>query len=72
MKLKSIAEAEESNKLKKELDRKIETITNFIKENKSDMEVIKPILELTKSLGYTNPTLITNTKDADKVLKLIK
>lgn len=72
VKLKAIAEAEDLNRVKKELAKKIDLITNFIKENKSDMELIKPILEIAKSLGYSNPTLITDLKDADKVLKLIK
>ena len=71
-KLKAIAKAEEDNKVKKDLDEKIDTITEFIKENKSKMEVIKPILDLGKELGYQNPTLVDNIKDANKIIKLIK
>jgi ABC-type oligopeptide transport system ATPase subunit len=71
-KLKSIAKAEEDNKFKKTLEEKISVITDFIKENKSDMSVIKPILELSKELGYTKPTEITTIEDADKVISLIQ
>lgn len=71
-KLKAVAKAEEDNKVKKELDEKINIITEFIKENKSDMELIKPILDLGKELGFANPTLVDNIKDANKILKLIK
>lgn len=71
-KLKAIAKAEEENKVKKELEDKIDIITDFIKENKSKMEVIKPILDLGKELGYQNPTLVDNIKDANKIIKLIK
>jgi hypothetical protein len=71
-KLKSIAKAEENNNFKKVLAEKITTITDFIKENKSDMSKIKPILELSKELGYSKPTDITDIDDADKVLELIK
>jgi GTPase SAR1 family protein len=71
-KLKSIAKAEEDNKSKKVLAEKIAIITDFIKENKSDMSLIKPVLDLSKSLGYSKPTEITDIDDADKVLELIK
>ena len=39
--------------------------------NKSDMDVIKPIIAKAKELGYDNPTMITDIKDAEKVLELI-
>lgn len=71
-KLKVIAKTEEDNKVKKELDEKINIITEFIKENKSNMDIIKPVLDLGKKLGFQNPTLVDNIKDADKILKLIK
>ncbi|MDF2882215.1 MAG: hypothetical protein K0R54_2772 [Clostridiaceae bacterium] len=71
-KIKSIAKAEEDNKSKKALNEKIAMITEYIKENKSDMSLIKPILELSKELGYSKPTDITDVDDADKVLELIK
>ena len=71
-KLKAIAKAEEENKVKNELEDKVNIITDFIKENKSKMELIKPVLDLGKDLGFQNPTLVDNIKDADKILKLIK
>lgn len=70
--LKKIAKAESDAKVKKELDTIITEITDFIKENKSDMSIIKPILESAKELGFKNPTEIDNIKDAKTVLALIK
>jgi GTPase SAR1 family protein len=70
-KLKQIAKAGEKKKENKELSTLITEITNYIKENKSNMSKIKPILDKTKELGYDNPTLITSQKDAKIVLEMI-
>ena len=70
-KLKSIAKKEEENKSKKVLDEKIAIVTDFIKENKSDMSKVKPILDLSKSMGYKNPTEITDINDIDAIIKII-
>lgn len=69
--LKEIAEKEKAKKAEKQLNTVISQITNYIKANKSDMEVIKPIIKLTKELGYDNPTMISDITDANKVLALI-
>lgn len=69
--LKEIAAAEEKNKSKKEVDAVIKKVTDFIKENKSDMTKIKPILAKCKELGVKNPTEIENLEDALKVAELI-
>lgn len=66
-----IAEAEEKNKAKKELQVEIDKITEYIKENKADMTKLKPILAQLKELGVKNPSDITNIEDAKKVLETI-
>jgi GTPase SAR1 family protein len=71
-KLKAVAEKEKANKEKKELDSLIDTITDFIKANKTNMTVIKPILDKSKELGFSNPTLIDNKNDAQIIVDLIK
>lgn len=70
--IKAIAKAEAKNKEKKELDSILGEITAFIKENKSNMDVVKPILAATKEMGYDNPTKISNIEDATKILEMIK
>lgn len=69
--LKEIAKAEKSKKESKKLDDVVSQITDYIKANKSDMDKIKPIIAMTKELGYENPTMITDIDDAKKVLALI-
>ena len=63
---KSIKKKEE-----KKLEDVISSITDYIKENKSDMDKIKPIITKTRELGYDNPTMIDNIKDAETVADLI-
>ena len=69
--LKEIAKAEQNKRESKKLEDVISKITDFIKMNKSDMDVIKPIIAKAKELGYDNPTMITDIKDAERVLELI-
>lgn len=69
--MKEIAEAEEKNKAAKEIESVINKITDFIKENKTDMAKVKPILAKCKELGVKNPTEITNLDDALSVAELI-
>lgn len=69
--LKKIAKAEQNKRESKKLEDVISKITDFIKMNKSDMDVIKPIIAKAKELGYDNPTMITDIKDAERVLELI-
>ena len=70
-KLKKIAKVEQKNKEAKEPKSILSTITDFIKDNKTDMSIIKPILDKTKELGYKNPLEIDNIKDAKDVATLI-
>lgn len=67
-----IAAAEEKNKAAKEVKEVIDKIMYFIKENKSNMTVVKPILAKCKELGVANPTEIDNIEDALKLVELIK
>ena len=69
--LKEISKAEQNKKEAKKLEDVVSKITDFIKENKSNMDKIKPIIAKSKELGYDNPTLITDIDDANKVLALI-
>lgn len=69
--LKDIAKNEKIKKEAKKLEDIITQITDYIKDNKSDMSRIKPIIDLSKDLGYENPTMITDIKDARKVLEFI-
>lgn len=69
--LKEIAKAEQNKREAKKLEDVISKITDYIKTNKSDMDAIKPIIVKTKELGYDNPTMIANIKDAEQVLALI-
>ena len=68
---KEIEKAEIEKKEEKKLEDVISSITDYIKENKSDMDKIRPIIAKTRELGYENPTMIDNIKDAETVASLI-
>ena len=70
-KLKEVAKAEQVKKETKKLEDVVTQITDYIKNNKSDMDKIKPIIAKTKELGYENPTTISKVEDAEIVLELI-
>lgn len=69
--LKEVAKAEKEKKESKKLEDVISQITDYIKENKSNMDKIKPLLEFSKEHGYANPTLIDDIKVATKAIELI-
>lgn len=69
---KRIAEAEESARVKKELEEVKSEIVSFFVANKSNMDVIKPVLEICKKNGYNNPNEIDDLDVAKKVLKACK
>lgn len=71
VRMQEIAEAEEKNKAKKELDVVITKINDYLKENKADMSKIKPILTKCKEYGIKTPSEITSLEDAKAILKLI-
>ena len=67
---KRIAEAEKSKKSEKELDERISQIVDFFAENKTNLDVIKPVLAKIKELGYSNPREIDNIDDANTILAM--
>lgn len=69
---KRLVETEKKAKEKKELDKIIADIIQFFTEHKSDVTVIKPILNKVKELGYANPKEIDSVKDAEIILTMIQ
>lgn len=65
---KRVAEAESKAKYEEELNSIKSSIVEFITENKTNMDKIKPVLIKCRELGYSNPTEITNIEDAKTVL----
>ena len=70
-KLKEIANKEKDNKQKKELQKKVEKIKDYIVENKGNLKAIKPLTTKAKELGYSTPLEVDNNDDADELIKLI-
>lgn len=66
--LKRIAEAEKAARVQKELDEIKEKIVAFFNDNKTKLDVIKPVLKVCKDNGFGNPTEIDDIKIAKKVL----
>lgn len=71
-KLKRIAEAEIKAKSEKELDDIKSKIVAFFVENKTNIDTIKPALELCKKNGFSNPNEINDIDVANKVLSMCK
>lgn len=69
-KIKQVAEAEKAHKSQKELDIAIGEIVDFFTKNKTDLEIIKPILAKCKEMGYSNPKEISNLEDAKIILAM--
>ena len=67
---KRVAEAEKAHKSQQELDETITEIVNFFTENKTNLEVIKPILAKCKEMGYSNPKEISDLEDAKTILAM--
>ena len=70
--MEEIAEAEKKNKEKKECKEVISSIMDYIKENRTDVKKLKPILEELKNLGVSSPEEITNIEDAKNIASLIQ
>ena len=68
--LKRIAENEKKAKNQKQLNIVIEDIVTYFTENKTNLDVIKPILEKIKELGYNNPKEITSLDDAKVIFEM--
>lgn len=71
-KLKRIAEAEKAARVQKELDEAKEKIVEFFTNNKTNIDVIKPVLELCRENGFSNPNEINDLTVAKKILKSCK
>lgn len=69
-KMKEIAQTEKARKEQKSVDEMMIPVIEYIKENKSNLKVLKPILDLCKKEGV-KPTEVKDAKLAEELLKLI-
>lgn len=67
---KRIAEAEAAAKIEKQLNEIKSEIIEFFTENKANIDVIKPVLEMCRECGFSNPQEIDDLEVAKKVLKM--
>lgn len=67
---KRIAEAEAAAKIEKQLNEIKSEIIEFFTENKNNIDVIKPVLEVCRECGFSNPQEIDDLEVAKKVLKM--
>lgn len=70
--MKRIAEAEEAARVEKELNNIKAEIVAFFTANKTDMAKIKPVLELCRANGFSNPNDIDSVEIAEEVLAACK
>ena len=70
--LKRIAEAEKAARIEKELGEIKTEIIDFFVNNKSNVDVIKPVLEICKKSGFNNPNEINDLDVAKKILAACK
>lgn len=70
--LKRIAEAEAAAKIEKQLNEIKSEIIEFFTENKTNIDVIRPVLELCRECGFSNPQEIDDLEVAKKVLKMCR
>ena len=68
---KRVAEAEKAHKSQQELNEIITEIVNFFANNKTNLDIIKPVLAKIKELGYKTPTEITNIEHAKTILSMV-
>lgn len=69
---KKAIEAEKKAKSEHELEESVEAIVEYFQNNKSNLDVVKPILKEIKALGYDKPQSISDLGDAKKILELCK
>lgn len=67
---KRVAEQEAKNHSQKEIEEIKSQIIEFFTNNKTNMAVIKPILDKCKELGYANPKEISDVEDAKAILAM--
>lgn len=68
--LERIAQKEEEARSQKMLEDTVGGIIEYITANRSDMNKIKPILDMCKEMGYANPKEITSIEDAQTILAM--
>ena len=68
---KQIEENEKNNKENNKRDEIISKITTFFVENKSSLDIIRPVMSAIKELGYSKPTEIKTLEEANSIYKLI-
>lgn len=69
-KFEKIAAEEKQRESQKELDEIKANIVEWFTDNKSNIDVIKPIMAKCKELGYSNPKEITSIEDANTIYAL--
>ena len=69
---KRIAEEEAKAKIQKELDDTKEKIVGFFVENKQNIDIVKPVLEVCKKNGFSNPNEIDDLEVAKEILAACK
>lgn len=69
---KRIAEAEAAAKIEKQLNEIKSEIIEFFTENKNNIDVIKPVLEMCRECGFSNPQEIDDLEVAKKVFKMCR
>ena len=69
---KKAKEVEQKAKSEHELEDAVDSILEFFQNNRSNLDVIKPILKEIKALGYDKPQSISDLKDAKAILSLCK
>lgn len=70
--MKRIAEAEEAARVEKELSEVKAEIIEFFMNNKTNVDAIKPALEICKKSGFSNPNEVDDLDVAKKVLAACK
>lgn len=65
-----VAKEEEQRNIDDELNTIISDILAFFTENKTQVTILKPVLEKCKELGYSNPKEITDIEDAKTILAM--
>ncbi len=74
-KMKEVAEAEKLAKLQAEeaveTEKLMKVLSSYIKDNKSDMKKITPLLSKAKDLGYSNPLEVNKLADVKELVALI-
>ena len=70
--MKRLAEAEAKTKAEKELETIKAEIVEFFNNNKTNLDMIKPVLKICKDAGFNNPIEIDDISVAKEVLEACK